>query len=213
MTLEADELLRLLKEGEGSRLEFKRGLPRASKVARTLAAFANTRGGYLLVGVDDHGRVEGAPRPRETALELLAIAREAIEQPLTPRIQTLRIDGVPVVAAAVGLSPARPHGVLRDGGQREYPIRVGASTRAARGPALAALRHAGTSSSKASLPPLERQILAWIPRARPGEATPTAFAEALNIGLARARRAFVKLERSGWILGYGERSKRSYALP
>jgi predicted HTH transcriptional regulator len=213
MTLEADELLRLLKEGEGSRLEFKRGLPRASKVARTLAAFANTRGGYLLVGVDDHGRVEGAPRPRETAEELRAIAREAIEPPLTPRIQTLRIDGVPVVAAAVGLSPARPHGVLRDGGQREYPIRVGASTRAARGPALAALRLAGTSNSKSGLTPLERQVLAWTARERAGEATPQAFAKTQNIGLARARRAFIKLERAGRILGHGERSRRTYGLP
>ncbi|HKX45616.1 MAG TPA: ATP-binding protein, partial [Planctomycetota bacterium] len=57
--MEANEVRRLAMEGEGSRAEFKRGLPPDEKVARTLAGFANTRGGLLLVGVEDRGALCG----------------------------------------------------------------------------------------------------------------------------------------------------------
>ncbi|MDR8394373.1 ATP-binding protein [Aliifodinibius sp. S!AR15-10] len=43
----------LAQTGEGKFLEFKRTIPSAEKIAREIAAFANTKGGTLLVGVDD----------------------------------------------------------------------------------------------------------------------------------------------------------------
>ncbi|NOT31836.1 MAG: ATP-binding protein, partial [Planctomycetes bacterium] len=76
MRLDADELARLIAGGEGKQLEFKRGLPGDPKVARTLCAFANTRGGLLLIGVGDRGELVGAPRPRESMSRLRAVAAE-----------------------------------------------------------------------------------------------------------------------------------------
>ena len=213
MRLDAEELLRLIAQGEGARLEFKRGLPGVPKVARTLAAFANTRGGRLFVGVDDRGRIEGAPRPRATAAELRAVAAEAVEPPVAIHIETVRVDGRTVVAATVGLSPARPHSVVRASGERELPIRVGASTRAARGPALEALRRGASAGGRSGLDPLERDVLGWVGRAPASGATAEAFARARNVGLARTRRAFVKLERQGRLVGYGTGARRAYALP
>lgn len=43
----------LAQTGEGAFLEFKRTIPSAEKIAREIAAFANTGGGTLLIGVDD----------------------------------------------------------------------------------------------------------------------------------------------------------------
>ena len=43
----------LAQTGEGTYLEFKRTIPSAFKIAREIAAFANTKGGTLLIGVDD----------------------------------------------------------------------------------------------------------------------------------------------------------------
>ncbi|MDX1637431.1 MAG: ATP-binding protein [Balneolaceae bacterium] len=43
----------LAQTGEGKYLEFKRTIPSAEKIAREIAAFANTSGGTLLIGVDD----------------------------------------------------------------------------------------------------------------------------------------------------------------
>lgn len=219
MGLDADDVRRIAAEGEGSRVEFKRGLPRESKVARTLAAFANTRGGTLLVGVDDRGGMIGAPRPQDTAREVVRIASQFVEPPLAPTVQVLEVDGVAVVAVRVGLSDRRPHSVERGSGERELPVRIGSSTRAARGPSLDALRAGRSPRGRSGLDSFERSILDWVARqADPGtrgagRATPQAFAKARNVGLTRARRAFVKLERDGYLVAHGERSRPTYGLP
>lgn len=219
MPLDADEVLRIVAEGEGSRVEFKRGLPLRGKVARTLAAFANTRGGHFLVGIGDRGELLGAPHPRETAAELRAIAAEAVEPPLRPNVEIVDVEGRPIVVVTVGLADGRPHEVHRGGGCREAPVRVGSSTRAARGPALEALSRAGRAEGLAGLSELERDVLAWV-ASQPDlegngapDATPQAYAKARNIGVTRARRAFVKLERAGRLVGFGTGVRRTYGRP
>jgi len=47
-----------LSRGEGFEIEFKEGL-NPEKIARALSAFANTKGGYVLFGVDDDGSIIG----------------------------------------------------------------------------------------------------------------------------------------------------------
>lgn len=53
----SERLREVIAAGEGRQVEFKRGLPRDEKTARTLVAFANTRGGLLIVGVGDRGEL------------------------------------------------------------------------------------------------------------------------------------------------------------
>lgn len=53
------ELQRRISEGEGQQLDFKFRIDDQKKIARTLAAFANTDGGSLLIGVKDSGKIAG----------------------------------------------------------------------------------------------------------------------------------------------------------
>lgn len=53
------KLLQILARGEDSRHQFKRDETNADSIAAELAAFANTGGGMLLLGVEDKGRVAG----------------------------------------------------------------------------------------------------------------------------------------------------------
>jgi predicted HTH transcriptional regulator len=48
---DTDVLEQLISKGEGVQLDFKQSINNQKKIARTLAAFANNRGGKLLVGV------------------------------------------------------------------------------------------------------------------------------------------------------------------
>ena len=59
------ELKRLVAEGEGFHLEFKRKASFPEKIVRELIAFANTNGGSLLIGVDDDGSIPGVKYPYE----------------------------------------------------------------------------------------------------------------------------------------------------
>jgi predicted HTH transcriptional regulator len=49
----------LISQGEGQTLDFKYEISDASKIARTLAAFSNSDGGKLLIGVKDNGNITG----------------------------------------------------------------------------------------------------------------------------------------------------------
>lgn len=58
-------LKRLIAEGENQRLDFKYAITDSKKIARTLAAFANTDGGRLLIGVRDNGSIAGVRSDEE----------------------------------------------------------------------------------------------------------------------------------------------------
>ena len=64
------ELRRWVKMGEGDKLEFKRKANHPNKIAREIVAFSNTRGGLLLVGVDDDGTIYGSKYAREDAFSI-----------------------------------------------------------------------------------------------------------------------------------------------
>jgi predicted HTH transcriptional regulator len=57
--MNADDLRNLIQTGEGKFLEFKKTTPAPEKIAREIAAFANTNGGTILVGVDDYKNITG----------------------------------------------------------------------------------------------------------------------------------------------------------
>lgn len=203
-------------EGEGRRLEFKSGLPRPERTARVLCAFANTNGGILLVGVTDRGAVQGVPRPAEVVARLERIAAHGSSPPIAVQVRPVELDGGTVVCCSVPLSAARPHSVLHPGGAPEVVVRVGSSNRVARGATLRAL---GAPSTTRSLSALERRALEWVARHavngdRPdGGATVRAFARAHNVGVQRARRTFVQLERTGRLVAHGTGAGRVYAVP
>lgn len=70
----------LAQTGEGTYLEFKRTIPSAHKIAREIAAFANTSGGTLLIGVDDDKSLVGVEGYQEEEF-LLAEAANNLCKP------------------------------------------------------------------------------------------------------------------------------------
>lgn len=59
------QLKRLVSQGEGSMLEFKRRATFPEKITHEMIAFANTRGGILLLGIGDDGSLAGLKYPED----------------------------------------------------------------------------------------------------------------------------------------------------
>lgn len=78
----------LAQTGEGMYLEFKRTIPSAEKIAREIAAFANTNGGTLLIGVDDDKTLIGVDGYQEEEFLLKKAAHELCDPrlPITVEI-------------------------------------------------------------------------------------------------------------------------------
>lgn len=62
---EVADLKKLVSQGEGLHLEFKRKAAHPEKIVREMIAFANTEGGTLLIGVSDDGSMPGVAYPEE----------------------------------------------------------------------------------------------------------------------------------------------------
>ena len=80
--MDLDRLLDLIRDGESERVEFKREPSRT--LHREIAAFANAEGGYIIIGVDDNGKIVGTDI--KTAVEMVTSALSAIIPP--PQITT-----------------------------------------------------------------------------------------------------------------------------
>ena len=76
------ELKKLVAQGEGLYIEFKRKTTFPDKIIKEVVAFANTQGGKLIIGVDDDGTIAGLKH----ALEDEFVMKEAIAKHCKPAI-------------------------------------------------------------------------------------------------------------------------------
>ncbi|TAH19671.1 MAG: ATP-binding protein [Cytophagales bacterium] len=77
------ELKKIVAQGEGLQIEFKRKTTYPDKIMREVVAFANSKGGKLIIGVDDDGTIAGLKH----ALEDEFVMKEALSKYCKPAIQ------------------------------------------------------------------------------------------------------------------------------
>lgn len=80
--MELHEIKRMVYGGENETVEFKRKVAHPEKVIREVVAFANTRGGYLLVGVDDDKTIYGVKDVEEEDF----IMQKALKELCRPKV-------------------------------------------------------------------------------------------------------------------------------
>ena len=106
--MEALKLLEILSRGEDSRHQFKRDFTNAEQLAAEMAAFANTAGGRLLLGVEDDGSLAGLTGTDIRRLNQLVTnaATNNVRSPLDPFTEIIDVDGalVLVITIADGLN-------------------------------------------------------------------------------------------------------------
>ena len=118
-----EELMELLKGGEGENLEFKPGLSQLNDILCSISALANKKGGKILIGITDSGKITGVEIGRDTIERLTNKIRDCIEPRMYPAISIEKIDDRGIIIIEVDESKDKP--VLALG--RAYK-RVGKST-------------------------------------------------------------------------------------
>lgn len=74
--MNCDELIEILRTGEGPQVEFKREFPeQAHAIAKEMVALANSGGGVLLMGVENDGTPKGISDPERVEERLSSITR------------------------------------------------------------------------------------------------------------------------------------------
>jgi predicted HTH transcriptional regulator len=117
------QLRKLISEGEHQAQDFKYAITDSKKIARTLAAFANTDGGRLLVGVKDNGRVVGVSSDEEYYM-VEAAANMYCKPPVKFDTNIIDYEGKTVLEVIVPKSPDKPHNAPSKDGEYKVYVRV-----------------------------------------------------------------------------------------
>jgi len=114
----------IIGSGESTTIEWKPSLSQINEIIASVAAFANTDGGKLFVGVSKRGDAVGITIGKGTLENLANRIAQHTEPKIQPRITVKKIDGKEIIIIQV--KPSTDKLVLADG--RPYK-RVGPSTR------------------------------------------------------------------------------------
>ena len=103
------ELKELIEGGENNYCEFKRKFSSPEKIAREIIAFANTKGGIMLFGIDDNKEIVGVESEKSEAELILDAAKNYCEPPLNIKIDYMDMQGKEVVIVEIPESKNKPH--------------------------------------------------------------------------------------------------------
>lgn len=115
---------RLILEGEGTQLDFKKTITYVHKIAKTMVSFANNKGGIILVGVMDDGTIKGVKSEEEERYQLLKAAHYYCKPLIEPRFSEYEIDGKIVLAVEIPESDTKPHYALDEENKWWVYVRV-----------------------------------------------------------------------------------------
>lgn len=116
-------ILRLIEQGEGLHLDFKFEVSDARKIARSLAAFANTDGGTLLIGVKDNGVIKGI-RSEEEFYMIQYAAQHYCKPEVNFHSKEWNIGGKKILEVTIPPSNKAPHKAPDKEGKYKAYIRV-----------------------------------------------------------------------------------------
>jgi len=115
---------KLISEGEGVSLDFKKTITSCEKIARTMVSFANNKGGRLLIGVYDDGTIKGVKSEDEERYMISRAAHLFARPALEPIFEEVYVDDKLVLVVDIKASDEKPHYALADDGKWWVYIRV-----------------------------------------------------------------------------------------
>ncbi|MBU2622155.1 MAG: putative DNA binding domain-containing protein [Proteobacteria bacterium] len=111
--MEAIELIELISRGEDSRTQFKQSqdVTNAKSLAGEMVAFANSKGGRILIGVDDTGSVIGlSPGDIRRINQLISsTATDCVRPSINPETENISVGGLLVMVVTVPEGISKPY--------------------------------------------------------------------------------------------------------
>ena len=196
-----EKLKELILAGESSTVEFKRKFTSSEKIAKEVAAFANTIGGYLIFGVDDDGKIIGV-ESEKSEIDLIETACEFfVNPPVEHEIYIVSLNGKDVVVVRVKNSDNKPHKVIINHDEKKSElkayIRVGEESVVASKEMTKVLATQNRNSEPVKLAIGEKEKALFIYLEKHGKATIKDFSDLVNISKRRATQLTVRLVKAG----------------
>jgi predicted HTH transcriptional regulator len=199
------DLKELIEEGENIQCEFKRKFSTHEKIAREMIAFANTKGGYILIGVDDNKDIVGVESEKEVAELVLETAKNYCEPPVDVYIDYRELYGREIVIVGIPESNKKPHRLQDylnelDINKAQITIRVNDKSVLASKEMIRILKAqtGNTALKKYSIGDTEKSVFGFL--ANNESISVKELSKLVNISERRASRTLVKMVRANLLM-------------
>ncbi len=108
------ELNEIIENGENDLVEFKRKFTSPEKIAKEMIAFANSKGGMILFGIDDDKSIVGVESEKGELELISAAAKFYCEPELEYEWEVLLLKGKDIVVVHIEESKMKPHRLISD---------------------------------------------------------------------------------------------------
>ncbi len=196
----------LILQGEGSKLEFKRSISTAHRIARTLVAFANTSGGRLLIGVADDGAILGVSSESREIHRIEEATDQLADPALSVTYETLSPDGRKVLIISVEESSEKPHYAVDETGKRTIYVRAKDKSV----PTNKLIIAPTTAEASLLQSPVARTLIQYL--RRNDDITADKYAKLINVSAYRAGKLLALFADQGLLLLINKSRPVRYAL-
>ncbi|MDR3694990.1 ATP-binding protein [Mucilaginibacter sp.] len=189
---------RLIFEGEGVSLDFKKTITSCEKIARTMVSFANNKGGRLLIGVADDGTIKGVKSEDEERYMITKAAHLFARPAIEPVFEEVYIDDKIVLVVDIPETNFKPYAALAEDGKWWVYVRVKDKSILASKIVVDVLkRKSGTEGVLIAYSSNEKTLLEYLEKT--ARITVAECCDLLKIGRRKAQRILVDLILSGII--------------
>ncbi|QEM10330.1 ATP-binding protein [Mucilaginibacter rubeus] len=189
---------KLIFDGEGVSVDFKKTITSCEKIARTMVSFANNKGGKLLIGVTDDGTIKGVKSDDEERYMITRAAHFFSRPALEPVFEEVYFDEKLVLVVEIEASDLKPHYALAEDGKWWAYVRVKDKSVLASKIVLEVLKRSSNDQGVLiEYSDSERTLLGHLEKV--GRITIKECSELLKVGRRRAQNVLVDLILSGLI--------------
>lgn len=204
------ELQELLARPESVTLEFKREAESPIPIAKILSAFANTSGGWLVLGIADDKSLRGIASEKDTMQVLEAASDHLIEPPLLVRFKAIVEHERTILLVRVDESPEKPHKARNNRGDWVTYVRTKDKSVPAGSAAGKWLRQEQPADYDLVQSYPVRRLLEYLQKNE--RITARQFAQLVNMSEYRASKLLQLLSRQGTLLQLENQRPKGYVL-
>jgi len=118
------DIFTLIEDGESETVEFKRKFSTSRKIAKEMIAFANTKGGYILFGVDDDKSISGVESEKSELDLIETAARFYCEPEIKYSTEIVPVNSKDVVVIIIPESNKKPHKLIDENDKKSARVYI-----------------------------------------------------------------------------------------
>ena len=203
-------ILDLIKQGEGDQLDFKREISSSIRIAKSLSAFANHKGGTLLVGVNDNGTIAGV-KVEEEKFMLEQAAVFFCKPEIEIEIKEWQLQGKIILEVKIPQGKDKPYSAKDETGKWWVYIRVADESLLASKVVVDVLRRQGSGErTLIQYTSKEKALLDYLKDNK--RITVKEFCKLINISRWRAIKILVNLISVGVIRSHNTEKTEFFTL-